>query len=216
MKPIKRDSFIFYKSFHEATKHLPDTERLEVFDALFLYAIEGIESELSGITNSIFVLIKPQIDANNKRFKNGKNGGRPKAYKGKPKPNQSRTKAEPNDNVNVNVNVNENIPPNSPEGKTLVVPDFVDADTWNDFVKHRGKNFSTLAATRIINSLTGWHEEGQDVNKILNNSIMNDWKGVFPEKGTNNGKPTKLTADEVARNMLTEIANNTGGGHGLF
>ena len=75
----------------------------------------------------------------------------------------------------------------------LVVPDFISVDVWNDFVKHRGAKFSKLAATRIINQLTEWHNEGQDCDKILNNSIMNGWKGVFPLKDEQKGQATNGT-----------------------
>lgn len=174
MKPVKRDSFIFYKSFHDAIKTLPDNERLEVMDAIMMYAIDGQNVDLNGITKSIFTLIKPQIDANNKRFKNGKNGGRPKTYKEKPKRNQTVTKTKPN--VNVNVNVNENVN-NTP------LPPFIDHSMWDDFVKHRGgSKFTKLARKRILNQLEKWHDEGHNVNEILNRSIMNGWKGVFEPK----------------------------------
>jgi len=105
---MKRDSFVFYRSFYEAVKELPKEERLEVMDAMIEYAINGKKPELKGVSSAIFTLMKPQIDSNNKRFKNGKNGGRPKTYKEKPKRNQKRTETEPNVNVNVNENVNVN------------------------------------------------------------------------------------------------------------
>ena len=87
-----------------------DQTRLAVYDALTLYALDGIEPELTGGALGIFKLIKPQIDANNRRFENGQKGGRPKNQtitKIKPKDNQTETKVEPNVNVNVNDNVND-------------------------------------------------------------------------------------------------------------
>ena len=82
------------------------------------YGLNGSEPELSGVSKAIFSLMKPQIDANNRRKENGFKGGRPKTEtepkenqtetKTKPKQNQTETKAEPNANVNANVNVNVN------------------------------------------------------------------------------------------------------------
>jgi hypothetical protein len=110
-----RDSFIFYRSFFEAIKELSPEDQASVYNAIFQYSLNGFEVELSGIQKSIFTLIKPQLDANNKRFLNGQNGGRPKKVnqkktKTKPNNNQNETKTEPNNNVNDNVNdnVNEN------------------------------------------------------------------------------------------------------------
>ena len=57
---------------------------------------------------ALFNALKPQIDANNRKFENGKKGGRPKGNQSitKPKPNnnQSITNPKPNENVNENVN----------------------------------------------------------------------------------------------------------------
>jgi len=100
-----RDSFIFYRSFYEAFKELPIDVQGEVFTAICEYSLNGITTEnLKPIARGMFTLIKPQLDANIQRYKNGAKGGRPKYEK-----NQTVTKTEPNENKNVNVNLNENI-----------------------------------------------------------------------------------------------------------
>ena len=120
-----RESFIFYKSYADQLRKLPDEQFATIMKAIFDYALEGAEGELGVIESVIFGLIKPQLDANNVRYENGKKGGRPKTEteaKGnqtetnnKPNENQSITETEatetipkPNENVNVNVNVNVN------------------------------------------------------------------------------------------------------------
>ena len=102
---MERDSFIFYRSFYEAIKEIPDEEQLIAYRAITEYALNGTEINIQGISKAIFTLVKPQIDANTKRYENGKKGGR------KPKENQKETKLKPNvnDNVNVNVNGNDNV-----------------------------------------------------------------------------------------------------------
>ena len=83
-----------------------------MFDALCNYALNDVEPELTGAPSAMFKLLKPQVDANNRRYENGKKGGRPKQNqtetKPKPNNNQNRTKVKPNVNENVNVNVNGN------------------------------------------------------------------------------------------------------------
>jgi uncharacterized protein YdaU (DUF1376 family) len=107
--------------------------------------------------------------------------------------------------------VSKKEPPLPPKGN-FILPDFVSADMWNDFVKHRGSKFTDLAAGRIINQLRDWHNEGQDANGILNKSIMNGWKGVFPEdkqKGNGNGKAkSKGNANEELKQYLDKLGDS--------
>lgn len=103
-----RDTIIFYRSFYEAIRELPQETQAEVYSAIFEYSLNFNEVELNGLSKTIFTLIKPQLDANNKRFENGKKGGRKKAEenqeetKDKPKDNQKETEVEANNNNNNN------------------------------------------------------------------------------------------------------------------
>jgi len=100
-----KESFIFYRSFYEAIKDLDCDTKVEIYDAICEYSLNQNETKIEGMGKAILTLIKPQIDANLKRYKNGCFGGRPKT-KTKPNENQNETKPKPNDNDNVNVNVN--------------------------------------------------------------------------------------------------------------
>ena len=97
----KRDSFIFYRSFYEALKDLTKKQRLEIYDAICDFSLNFQDCELQGVSSTIFKLIKPQLEANNKRFING---SKPKKSKTEAKTKQVRSKTEANNNVNVNVN----------------------------------------------------------------------------------------------------------------
>ena len=101
----KRDSFIFYRSFYEALQDLPNQQKLEIYDAICNFSLNFHECELKGISSTIFKLIKPQLEANNKRFMNG---SKPKKSKMQAKLKQVKSKNEANNNVNNNVNVNVN------------------------------------------------------------------------------------------------------------
>ncbi|QWU97970.1 hypothetical protein KPF23_03725 [Riemerella anatipestifer] len=75
---MQRDSFIFYRSFYEAIRELPRDIQGEVLTAIMEYGLDGVTTDnLKPIARAIVALIKPQIDANNRRFDNGKKGGRP-------------------------------------------------------------------------------------------------------------------------------------------
>lgn len=91
-----RDGIVFYKSFYESISELPSENALNIYNAIFRYAFFDEEPEFSGIEKAIFTIIKPQIDANNKRYENGKKGGRP--------PQKTETTKEENKNHRFNKN----------------------------------------------------------------------------------------------------------------
>lgn len=114
---MERESFVFYRSFYEGIKELPRDIQGEVLTAIIEYGLNGVTTEnQKPITKAMFTLIKPQLDANNQRFENGKNGGAPKGNQNarkQPKNNQETTEKQPKNNqkqpnVNDNVNVNDN------------------------------------------------------------------------------------------------------------
>lgn len=102
-----RDSFVFYRSFHNALSKLSDADRLAAYDALVEYGLDGLE-DAEGVSAAILEAFKPLIDANNRRFENGKKGGRPKAETteepkhnlNETKENQDITTEEPKPNLN--------------------------------------------------------------------------------------------------------------------
>jgi hypothetical protein len=63
-----RDSFIFYRSFFEATKPLSKEQKAELFDCICEFSLNQNIIEISDIPNAMFALIKPQLEANQKRY----------------------------------------------------------------------------------------------------------------------------------------------------
>ena len=98
--PHIRESFIFYSSFSMAVSELSDADRLAVYDAIAAYALTGEMHDLSGVPKAIMTLIRPQLDANNRRYENGCKGGRPKSAE-KPEVNRNITEAKPNANQRI-------------------------------------------------------------------------------------------------------------------
>lgn len=70
---MERDSFVFYRSFWEGVKGLPEGSKERAVMMIVEYGIDGVYRESDDvIANAIFMMAKPQIDANNKRRENGK------------------------------------------------------------------------------------------------------------------------------------------------
>jgi hypothetical protein len=124
---MERDSMVIYKSFYSAIKDLDNDTRVQIYDAIYEYGLYLNEPKtFDGICKVVWTLIKPQLDANIKKYKNGKKGAKHGSKGGRPKkphtvnnknplgvnnknPTRLKTKTpNVNDNVNVNVNVNDN------------------------------------------------------------------------------------------------------------
>ena len=118
-----RESMVMYHSFMDAMESLDAESYKAAMQGIMHYAMDGIMPELDGAAKMAFLFMKPQVDANNRRYENGKRGaeygklgGRPKkvtpeeleekGIKTPKKPQQNPT-STPNVNVNVNDNVND-------------------------------------------------------------------------------------------------------------
>lgn len=100
---MARDSFIFYRSFYDAINELPKENQADTYSAIAKYALDQEETELTGISKAIFSLVKPQLDANYKKYENGKQ------KKSKTEANDKQKESKTGTNVNENVNVNDNV-----------------------------------------------------------------------------------------------------------
>ena len=74
---INHESLVFYESFYIAMKGLSLEEKNEYIWSICNYGLYEKTSKLSPKIESMFQLVKPQLDANLRRRKNGKLGGRP-------------------------------------------------------------------------------------------------------------------------------------------
>lgn len=194
-----RDSCIFYRSFYESINELPDTNKLEIYNAIFSYSLNFIEPELTGLSKSIFTLIKPQLDANIKRFNNG-NIPKEKQTKSKTeaKHKQKESKVEANNNVNNNKNDNNNENNNEKENnnigdspKTPLELKFMEFVNYRKATKKPIRNESMESFKKQLWTLSGQNE--QTAIEILEQSIANGYQGIFElknNKNTKNGKPT--------------------------
>lgn len=98
-------NLMFYGSYHEAVKELPDEEQGAVYKAIIDYAFEQKTPNLSGVAKAIFVPVKPSIDTAIRNYENGKQGGRP-------------SKNNPNENPNENPEETQSITQSESEIET--------------------------------------------------------------------------------------------------
>lgn len=95
----ERIGFIMPRSVTEAMECFPADQQLAAYQAINRYGLDGVEPEFDDehqVARGIFILAKPFLDANNRRYENGRKGGRPVT---ETKPNRNQT--EPNRNQTV-------------------------------------------------------------------------------------------------------------------
>lgn len=167
-----RESIIIYRSFYDAIKELEPTDQAEVWKAIFEYGLNKNEIEISGLPSIIFKLIKPQLDANMRKYENGTKGGRPKKLnetKVKPNNNLNETKVKPN--VNDNVNDNENVNVNYNDNTEFL-------DIWSLY----GKVGNKTTAMAKYNRLTKKEKESvkEHIPRYIKNHFDNDKQEFIP------------------------------------
>jgi len=176
---MKRDSMIFYRSFYESVNGLSPVIKAELYDAIFEYGLNFQEIEFTNeISKALFTLIKPQLDANIKRFENGKKPKtKQKESKTEAKDKQNESKVEANNNVNVNDNVNKNINIDERKNKFYdAIAKYVDEypkqmlrDFFNYWTEHGEKDkklrFEKQTTFGIEQRLRTWYNKNPDQYK---------------------------------------------------
>ena len=92
-----RESFVFYRSFYESISRCPDDVQQILLRAVINYGLNQVVPDFSGVpfqpfVEAIFAGIRPQLDANHKRFLNGCKGGEFGRLGGAPKGNTNARK----------------------------------------------------------------------------------------------------------------------------
>lgn len=188
---IKKDSFIVYRSFYIGLKALTNKDRLQLYDAIFEYGLNSTEIDLKPLPKAMFLMIKPQLQANHRKFINGSKGGRPvnqKITKEEPNHNQSITKAEPN--VNDNVNDNDNVK------CTIVMPlkDGTNIMLKNSFMTELEKTYPFKDINQELQKMRTWliaNPEKQKTRRGISRFVSN-WLSQHKD---NDPKPTDSYAD---------------------
>lgn len=197
----ERDSFIFYRSFFLSVDRLPEDMQLLLYRAIAQYALDKIEPDFSSsqylqFIEAIWDGIRPQLDANYRRFVNGCMGGAPKGNqnakkkkttKKQPRINRETTKKQPN--VNDNVNVNENIDKkfNKENGFSFPFSSDKFLSTWEELRTQphwRRKTHSALQ--KNLDKLKEFPEP--EAIDLINRTIAGGYQGIpYPKKKYKSG-----------------------------
>lgn len=97
----KRKAFSFLRSFYEAACTITDKkEQADFYNAIFRYAFDGEESDITGTPLAMFLLAKPNIDFSLKKSEAGALGGSTRRERNgnsesKPQANDKQSESKP-------------------------------------------------------------------------------------------------------------------------
>lgn len=173
MSNEKRDSFLFYRSFFDAIKTLNKRDQTAVTLGICDYALNGIEPKVSGAAASVWILIKPVLDANIKRYKNGRHGGRPVTEQ-KPNCNQSGTYGfdyeKPNISEGQGQGTREHGQGNMDNGQGSGEPPVPSLSEVEAFCLSLGSTPAAAAAFFAQYDRAGWMSDGKPIE---------NWRGLL-------------------------------------
>ena len=73
----------------------------------------------------------------------------------------------------------------------LVIPDWIPSEPWEAYLRHRKHKRAKVtpeAAEGLIEKLSEFKKQGEDVTAILKQSVINGWTGLFPVGHAGNGR----------------------------
>ena len=208
---MERDSFVFYRSFYDAIQDLNAEQTRKLVVAMCERALNWNDIETEWVVKIAYNLIRPQLDANTKRYIDGckwwqfwhlwwapeGNSNAIKNWEKVSKQPHRGSKDNPsgvikttpndndNDNDNENDNVNENVNENENE-KSYRLP----ANAGREGV---GKKFDVLA---LIHTDTETEEEGLQLDEA--------WK-AYKEMRKKIKKPLTEYAEKLRANDLVKL-----------
>lgn len=181
---MKKDSVVFYYEWLPLVASLANASKLRFYEIItnpdLRDTIIDDDPHLKGVVDFVKIKIAQNEvkyqETIEKRRLAGSNGGKQKLA------NASKSKQKL---ANVADNVNENVNVNVKESNIDTLPDWIPKDLWADFLAMRkslGKPATKRAKVLILKKLENWQLEGQDVTKIIEQSILKSWQDVFPLK----------------------------------
>jgi len=183
-----KKSFVLYTDIEQFVDNMNNEQAGELFRAILNHETGKDVVLKDAIVKTVFPFIKTKLDEasvkyDRKRKQNSKNASKRWDATVSDSMRPHATASEPMPTDTVTVTVTDTVKKKKKE--TIVLPDFIDNETWDSFLSMRKtikKPMMPLAVTRMINKLTSFHDKGHNVNEVLILSISNNWLDVYEPK----------------------------------
>lgn len=94
-----------------------------------------------------------------------------------------------------------------PTSQDLVFPEWLVVQDWEDFVEHRRTMkapMSVIAKRRALHLLTKLHGQGHNVSKIIDQSIVRGWRGLFPVRDNFQDSDNYIAEEAVFKALTSQ------------
>jgi len=194
---IPKKGFLLYCDQLDFVNDLSMEQKGFLLTAIYNYACFGTVDDIQDLTTKVvFKIIKSSIERDTQKYNkkcecnriNGLHGGRPKKQKV-----ETETQQNPKEPNGLNEKPSEPKKPDIDKDKEIdkdtkkefFLPDWLLRESFDAFIEMRKKVKAPLtdkARDMLIGKLEEFRGKGYDPNLILNESTMNNWKGVFEPK----------------------------------
>ena len=208
-KQPTRDYFPFYWSFADAIRELADGDRLALYDAITNYAFFQEEPDLeTAFARFGWKLIKPILEKSQNKSDNGRKGGRPKS---KPKANQKQIKSELKANQKqIKSNKDKDIDKDKGRNNwdlSFVPNEYQDAfKAWLQYKEEIKDGYKSQSSVDVCfkHLLELSCNNPSKAKMIIQQSIANNWKGLFDVKLSKKAERAQWEA-ELADHMAKTL-----------
>jgi len=184
-----RDTFIFYRSIYESAQALNSDDRLAFYEAVMKFSLDFKESELGGVPEAFFTLVRPTLDKSNKGYVSGK--------KNNPTKHPKRvTPKHPTDNKDKD------------KDKDIYKPFFLSTEQMDNIITYRReikKPLKTIRGKKGIETAFKECMSKYTFDEVFDTMLKKEWQSVKLEWLEKEIKP--------ANNQIARKANPALGGY---
>lgn len=186
---MERNQFTFYRSYRDALRELPPKEFKAAVMAICDYALDETAPSLSGIPNSVFILIRPTLDSGRIKALNraNKNASKQEQSKNKrgtkkeQKPKEEEGEKEGKIEVEKERENDSSIPP-TPLSSTGFSPALQSAlESWLRYKAEKHQSYKPEGLKALIGEIrNNAARYGEDaVIGLIGKCMSSNWQGII-------------------------------------
>lgn len=217
---MERAQFTFYRSYRDALRALPPKEFKAAVLAICDYALDEAEPDLTGIPNSVFILIRPTLDSGRIKAANRakKAGTNAEQTHNKKQTKQKQTRKEKEgekegegEKEKEREKENDSSPPIvPPDGLAALSPALQSAvEDWLQYKTEKREPYKPQGLKSLVTEVKNNADRYGDaaVIELIRQCMSNNWQGIIFDR------LKKQPSAERGGNVFLDMLRERGGAH---